>query len=607
MVAQSWEESEEREKNIANGLGAEKFVEAFRQASPYIVNHRGSTFVVVVPGSVMKKRDVLEGIIQDVALLQSLGVRVVLVLGSSEQVEDISKTRGVTSDVVDGYRVTCPEALEVAMEAAGRNHVLVQALLSRGINVAVTRKHGGNNGGGLTSRPTGVSGNFIHAKRRGVVNGVDFMYTGDVVSVDVAAVRMRLEQGDVVLLSSLGFNAAGEVLNCQCYDVAVSLAIDIGADKLISYVAPQAMPVDVEGNTMQYLPLSLAEDYIARRCAAKVIERTGGDAGSGAKSDEGDESGRENVKKGKRAMASVGGGDSAAGEWTEEMADAATDYCNVCVFDDGEKLPPLSELPSDWMRKYCWRWLKQPSLWAEDASMGTVGGPINWAEVGGSSPWERITSRGLQWRVEGCPQEVCAAVFSCKAGVNRAHLLDYTMSGSLLLELYTLDGVGAMVCRDQYEGIRPAMVGDWTHIKTLLKPLAKEGITVAISDEALINEVSLGNFHVMERDGNIIGCAALRQYRASEDAELVAEVASFAIGVAYRNEGRGDQMLQYLENEARKHGIKKIFLLTTRTASWFANRGFIHAGPAHESPLIPPGKMVQEGRNSQLYLRTLVD
>jgi hypothetical protein len=137
--------------------------------------------------------------------------------------------------------------------------------LRRGINVAVTRKHGESNGargyeaapgamgdgggggggggypggggvegfagfGGSRSGgqgPTAVSGNFIQAKRRGVVNGVDFLYTGDVVSVDVSGVRLRLAQGDVVLLSSLGFNAAGEVLNCQCYDVAVSVAIDI--------------------------------------------------------------------------------------------------------------------------------------------------------------------------------------------------------------------------------------------------------------------------------------------------------------------------------------------------------------------------------------------
>ena len=263
----SWEDSKSPKPGDLDGIGADKFVEFFRQASPYIVNHHGSVMVVVIPGEVFVAKDILQGIVQDVALLQSLGVRVVLVLGSNKQVEEGLVDRGIVSEVVDGYRVTTPEALEVAMEAAGRNSVLTQALLSRGINVAVTRRHGdrgneeeerGGGGGpsgsffGRGSFPprasagsaTGVSGNFIQAKRRGVVKGIDFQYTGDVVSVDVNAVRARLEMGDVVLLSSLGFNAAGEVLNCQAYDVAVSVAVDLRADKLVSYLSPADMPRD---------------------------------------------------------------------------------------------------------------------------------------------------------------------------------------------------------------------------------------------------------------------------------------------------------------------------------------------------------------------------
>jgi len=290
----SWEDSAAQQKRVSQ-VGGERFVDFFRTAAPYIVNHSGGTFVIVIPGGVMRQRDVLEGIVTDVALLQSLGVRLVLVLGSNEQVDAISKARGVSSAVVNGYRVTDPETLEIAMEAAGRNCVLVQALLSRGVNVAVTRRHGdanswngrggggGGGGGGGDSNaaadatassgsplervaaaarlqpggmfaramPTAVSGNFIQAKRRGVVDGVDFLYTGDVVSVDVDAVRVRLDQGDVVLLSSLGFNAAGEVLNCQCYDVAVSCAIDLGADKLVSYVAEGDMPRNEDGEKMK--------------------------------------------------------------------------------------------------------------------------------------------------------------------------------------------------------------------------------------------------------------------------------------------------------------------------------------------------------------------
>ena len=573
---------------------ATMFVEFFRQASPYIANHRGATFVVVVPGSVMTDpdRSILEGIVQDIAMLNSLGVRVAVVIGSNEQVSAMCEKRSVPVEVHDGYRVTTPESLEIAMEAAGRNNVLVQALLSRGINVAVTRKHGDRgdhveflpfgdrNGSGDSvdsmvgsvdtlsragaTRPgggaTATSGNFITAKRRGIVHGVDFQYTGDVVYVDVDAVAQRMRQGDVVLLSSLGFNAAGEVLNCQCYDVAVSLAVDVAADKLISYVAPQDMPRGEDGARAKYMPLSVAEAYISRLAAAKTR-------------DEG-----KKATKGKNALSE----------------------------------PSSPSMPEQW------RWLDREDDEVRGAFETNTTGNGNGNGNGNGarfSPWRRLAEKGLQWRVDGCPQEISAAVFSCKAGVRRAHLIDYTVPGALLLELYTLDGVGEMVSRDLYEGTRAARVEDWIHIKTILEPLAKQGVTVAKTDDELIEEVTSGAFAVTERDGKIIACAALRRYRAREtldgddendaSVEIVAEIAAFAVRPGYRNEGRGDQLLEYLEREARRENIEKLFLLTTRTADWFTARGFTHAGAAEKSPLLPPGKKTLPGRNSQLYVRTL--
>ena len=625
----SWEDSRTREERMnVNGLGPEAFVDFFRQASPYIIAHQGSVVVIVIPGTVMTQPKILEGIVQDVALLQSLGVRVVLVLGSTEQVNAIVENRGIESVIVDGYRVTCPEALEVAMEAAGRNNVVVQALLSRGINVAVTRKHGdkapnqhetftnasqghGNpafpafpqaNVSNVSTRPGGapvaVSGNFIVAKRRGVVDGVDFLYTGDVVSVDVNAVRQRLAQGDVVLLSSLGFNAAGEVLNCQCYDVAVSVAIDLGADKLVSYVAPRDMPKNDDGERMKYMPLSVAERFISELAEKK-----------GAR-DEGDIEGADIERA--EFDGALRADDASA--WSEEVTRAVRHSSSTSSTDG----PPRSDADG-WMLDG-WRWLKQPELLGDGALKASArtdaSASADWSSeslAAANSPWRRLTERGLRWRVEGCPQEVCAAVFSCKAGVRRAHLVDYSVPGALLLELYTFDGIGAMVSRDRYEGTRPAKPGDWIHIKTILEPLAAEGTTVAVSDDALIDEVSAGNFSVMERDGKVIACAALRLYPARTDGsgattdEGVAEVASFAVRPGYRNEGRGDQMLSYLETRAKEAGIEKLFLLTTRTADWFTQRGFIHAGAAVDSPLLPPGKKAQEGRNSQLYIRALIE
>jgi amino-acid N-acetyltransferase len=584
------------------------FVDFFRQASPYIANHRGATFVVHVPGSVMADPDraILEGIVQDIAMLNSLGARVAVVVGSNEQVSAMCARRSVPVEVVDGYRVTTPESLEIAMEAAGRNDVLVQALLSRGVNVAVTRKHGdsarpaGRGGGGgyafedtvrgygsdidvmsrdrfgsnaNAGRPGGgasaTSGNFITAKRRGIVRGVDFQYTGDVVYVDVDAVAQRLRFGDVVLLSSLGFNAAGEVLNCQSYDVAVSLAVDVAADKLISYVAPGDMPVGEDGARAKYMPLSAAQAYISR-LASRGLE------------------GLEGL------------------ETTKDAEEAS---------------PSMPEQ---------WRWLDREGddevrgALAEKGRGGNGGnGSGNGNEKNAfSSPWRRLAEKGLQWRVDGCPQEISAAVFSCKAGVRRAHLIDYTVPGALLLELYTLDGVGAMVSRDRYEGTRCARPEDWTHIKSILEPLAKQGVTVAHgSDDELIEEVTSGAFAVTERDGKIIACAALRRYktvetrdeetttenRDSPNDDVIGEIAAFAVRPGYRNEGRGDALLEYLEREARRENIQTLFLLTTRTADWFTARGFAHAGAADTSPLLPPGKKTMPGRNSQLYVRSLND
>ena len=392
----------------------------------------------------------------------------------------------------------------------------------------------------------------------------------------------------------MGFNAAGEVLNCQCYDVAVSVAIDLGADKLVSYVAPRDMPKNDDGERMKYMPLSVAERFISE-LAEKKGARDEGDI-------EGADIERADIDGSLRDDASA---------WSEEVTRAVR-HSSSTSSTDGH---PRSDADG-WMLDG-WRWLKQPELLGDGTSSARTdaSASADWSSeslAAANSPWRRLTERGLRWRVEGCPQEVCAAVFSCKAGVRRAHLVDYSVPGALLLELYTFDGIGAMVSRDRYEGTRPAKPGDWIHIKTILEPLAAEGTTVAVSDDALIDEVSAGNFSVMERDGKVIACAALRLYPARTDGsgetdEGVAEVASFAVRPGYRNEGRGDQMLSYLETRAKEAGIEKLFLLTTRTADWFTQRGFIHAGAAVDSPLLPPGKKAQEGRNSQLYIRALIE
>lgn len=84
---------------------------------------------------------------------------------------------------------------------------------------------------------------------------------------------------------------------------------------------------------------------------------------------------------------------------------------------------------------------------------------------------------------------------------------------------------------------------------------------------------------VMERNGAVIGCAALQAFESDHTAEVYA----FAIHPTFRGQGRGDRLLESLELAARQRipGIRNMFLLTTRTMDWFYQRGYTPVGPAH--------------------------
>jgi amino-acid N-acetyltransferase len=82
-------------------------------------------------------------------------------------------------------------------------------------------------------------------------------------------------------------------------------------------------------------------------------------------------------------------------------------------------------------------------------------------------------------------------------------------------------------------------------------------------------EMEIDHFLVVKRDGMIVACAALYPYPGD-----VAELACLAVHPDYRSQGRGDSLLQAIEQRARHNGIKRLFVLTTRTAHWFQERGF---------------------------------
>ncbi|GAB4815046.1 hypothetical protein N2152v2_002092 [Parachlorella kessleri] len=233
------------------------FVQFFRQASPYIAGHRGRTFVLALPGEVVDHKEVLHSLLEDVALLHGLGVKLVLVVGVRMQINKHVLEEGVKPRYEGGYRVTDTVTMAAAIEEAGKARMEIEARLSKGPAVTMVRRHerGGDQSVNFGPALSTVTGNYVAAKRKGVVDGVDYQHTGVVRFVQTEAVRKQLESGNVVLLSNLGYSAAGEVLNCDTYTVATRAAVDLQADKLILLTLPETQPLDLP----QWLPLSDAE------------------------------------------------------------------------------------------------------------------------------------------------------------------------------------------------------------------------------------------------------------------------------------------------------------------------------------------------------------
>lgn len=169
----------------------------------------------------------LEALIQDVAMLHAMGMRIVLIHGSRPQVQEQLDLRKVPSHygtgAMSGYRITDPSALECAKEASGEIRLDIEAAFSQGLpNTPMAG-----------SRISVISGNFIIARPVGIVDGTDFMHTGLVRKVDSESIAHSLLNNKIVLMSPLGFSPTGQAFNLAYEDVATATAIALRADKLI--------------------------------------------------------------------------------------------------------------------------------------------------------------------------------------------------------------------------------------------------------------------------------------------------------------------------------------------------------------------------------------
>ncbi len=160
------------------------------------------------------------------------------------------------------------------------------------------------------------------------------------------------------------------------------------------------------------------------------------------------------------------------------------------------------------------------------------------------------------------------AIAAAKQQVKRVHIIEKSLDGGLLQELFTRDGAGMMITNLFYEGLRKATIDDIGGILELIQPLESSGILIKRSREQL--ELEINFFHVIEKDGLTIGCIA----SIPDTQSGMAEVACVAVHPDYRKSGFGDQMLAAIEQDAKRNGLNTLFILTTRTSHWFLEKGF---------------------------------
>jgi len=232
---------------MTDDKSASTFATQFRNSAPYINAFRGRSFVIVFSGDALKADD-FDTLAHDFALLQCLGIKLVLVFGARPQIDARLQQLGLKTQLHKNIRITDEASLQCVKEVVGSVRTEIEALLSMGLTNSPMA--------GVRLRVT--SGNFVTAKPYGIRDGIDYLYTGEIRRIDTSAINRQLDDGAIVLLSPLGYSPTGEIFNVTAESVATATATALNAHKLI-YLTEGLEFTDKDGQVIHELSVHDAQ------------------------------------------------------------------------------------------------------------------------------------------------------------------------------------------------------------------------------------------------------------------------------------------------------------------------------------------------------------
>ncbi len=218
-----------------------ELVEGFRHSASYVNAHRGKTFVVMLGGEALAQSKI-RSIINDIALLHSLGIKIVLVHGARPQIDEALQKHQLTPEYYNDVRITDEESLKVIKQVVGGLQLDITARLSMSLSNTPTQG----------AQINVVSGNFVIAQPLGVDNGVDYCLSGKVRRIDVQGLKRQLDNHGIVLLGPVAASVTGESFNLTAEEVATQIAVKLRADKMIGFSEKEGI-IDANGDVIAEL------------------------------------------------------------------------------------------------------------------------------------------------------------------------------------------------------------------------------------------------------------------------------------------------------------------------------------------------------------------